>query len=424
MRYYYYVCLVCCFVLNNSIIQCSPHSAFLTGSHSRQRTRPNPKHALPRKSRLQQLEKVLVPPDYKYRAYGKVNITVIDSGGLPWYCYTGEHVRCIPLFRLPGKWRTTRFPHIYTPTTPPNPNKARSTIPTTSTTMTTTTIMEPDEEETTPMTTASRFRSTPLQTVTQIPRLNRELNYSKPIFQEDSIESNLQSDKAGARSISVPQGFTFSKLIKVTTKNSEANSGKSGWKPVKDVSISPQVPRFPSSPLPRNDRFSSQVKFKKTINVVDKGGEHLNFTTQKSNDSSNQGTSKNGNTYTQVNIHHLNWIPIQNSEQDPNAEFQNKIDGNTNFLGPQGDNGYRQSDYIDGEDSSDDSINIDWPMKTFPNFPANGNLILTTTFNDSDTSELQNNRREGSVAESINKFIYSKFVKPNQVKNICELNSS
>ena len=141
MRYYYYICLVCCCVLNISIIQCSPHSAFLTGNHSRQRARSNPRHVLPRKSRLQQLEKVLVPPDYKYRAYGKVNITVIDSGGLPWYCYTGEHVRCIPLFRLPGRWRTTRFPHIYTPTTPPNPNKARSTIRTTTTTMTTTTIL-------------------------------------------------------------------------------------------------------------------------------------------------------------------------------------------------------------------------------------------------------------------------------------------
>ena len=389
MRCYFYVCLVCCFLLNKSIVQCSPHSLFLTANRSRQRTRPSPRHVLPRKSRLQQLEKVLVPPDYKYRAYGKVNITVIDSGGLPWYCYTGEHVRCIPLFRLPGKWRTTRFPHIYTPTTPPNPNKARSTIGTTTTTMTTTTIMEPNEEETTPMTTASRFRSTPLQTATQIPRLNRELNYSKPIYQEDSIESNLRNDKSGARLISVPQGLTFSKLIKVTTKNSEANrkpkQGKEGWKPLQDGNISPQ--------FPRNDRFSSQVKFKKTINVVDKGGQHLNFTTQKFNDSLNKGKPKNGNTYTQVNIHHLNWIPIQNSEHDsrPNAEHQNNIDRKITVGGNR--NGYEQSDYIDGEDSLDDSTNIDFSKYT----------------------ELQNTRGDGSVAESINKFIYSKFVKPNQV---------
>ena len=32
--------------------------------------------------------KVFIPPDIKYWAYGKVNTTVVDAGGLPWYCYT------------------------------------------------------------------------------------------------------------------------------------------------------------------------------------------------------------------------------------------------------------------------------------------------------------------------------------------------
>ena len=154
---------------------------------------------------------------------------------------------------------------------------------------------------------------------------------------------------------------------------------------------------------------------------MDKGGQHLNFTTQKFNDSLNKGDPKNGNTYTQVNIHHLNWIPIQNSEQDPrlNAEHPNNIDRTISTLGHHGGNGngYEQSDYIDGEDYLDDSTNRDWAVKNFPNFPANGKLILTTKFNASDASasELQKTRGDGSVAESINQFIYSKFVKPNQV---------
>ena len=63
---------------------------------------------------------VLIPPDIKYWAYGKVNTTVVDAGGLPWYCYTYRQTHCRPLFNLPGKWRTTRGPFV-------SQNPARST---------------------------------------------------------------------------------------------------------------------------------------------------------------------------------------------------------------------------------------------------------------------------------------------------------
>ncbi len=55
-------------------------------------------------------EKVYVPPDIKYWAYGKVNTTIVDGGGLPWYCYTYRQTHCRPLFKLPANWRTTRRP--------------------------------------------------------------------------------------------------------------------------------------------------------------------------------------------------------------------------------------------------------------------------------------------------------------------------
>ncbi len=53
---------------------------------------------------------VFVPPDIKYWAYGKVNTTIVDGGGLPWYCYTYRQTHCRPLFKLPANWRTTRRP--------------------------------------------------------------------------------------------------------------------------------------------------------------------------------------------------------------------------------------------------------------------------------------------------------------------------
>ena len=72
-------------------------------------------------------EPVLVPPDIKYWAYGKVNTTVVDAGGLPWYCYTYRQTHCRPLFNLPAKWRTTRGPFV-------SQNPARSTTQTPRTT--------------------------------------------------------------------------------------------------------------------------------------------------------------------------------------------------------------------------------------------------------------------------------------------------
>ena len=373
MRYYHFICVVHCFILSKNNLQCSPHSAFLAGNLPRPRARPSQNLATPRNARLQQTERVLVPPEYKYKAFGKVNITVIDSGGLPWYCYSGEHVRCVPLFRLPGKWRTTRFPNIYTPSTPPNPNKARSTVSTTTTT-TLTTIVEP-QEETTPMTTAARLRSTPQQTATQIPRLNRELNFSKPVFQEKGIESNLQKANSEPRSIPVPVGLTFSKLIRVSSKKDspETNKGRAGWKPIHG-----------GSKLPinvKNGGSSSVIKFKKTIKVVDKGGQHLNFTTQKATDSSKKA-NRNEYTYTQVNGPR-NWVPMIDGykEDRTNDEFQSKIDTEAIF---------------------------------FANEEGSGNGNEQSNFMIQDGQG--NNRREGSVAESINKFIYTKFVKPNQVR--------
>ena len=426
MKCYYYICLVSVLVFYKNDVQCSPHSSFMTGNVSRQRKRINPRPSSPRGGRAQETEKVLVPPDYKYKAYGKVNITVIDSGGLPWYCYTGDHVRCVPLFRLPGKWRTTRFPNIYTPTTPSNPNKARSAIPTnpnkarstipTTTTTSSTTLMAP-EEETTPMTTAARFRSTPINTATQIPRLNRELNYSKPITQEKSIESNLQRDRGQARFLSIPEGLTFSKLIKVVTgtqDKTDSNSKKSVRKPTnqaKNVGV-PQRTKNVGAPQRTKDNGvpSSVVKFKKTIKVVDKGGPHLNFTTQKWIDKLKENIP-NGNTYTRVNLNNEGWVPIQSSNhvRRPNNEIQSKID----IVPFQGGDPNAQIDHTQ----------MDWMRNNFPDMPAKTNLMLTSTFNinDSSTSTLQKNTKEGSVAESINQFIYSKFVRPNQVRSIHRL---
>jgi hypothetical protein len=72
-------------------------------------------------------EKIFIPPDIKYWAYGKVNTTIVDAGGLPWYCYTYRQTHCRPLFDLPAKWRTTRKPFV-------SSNPARSTTKAPSTT--------------------------------------------------------------------------------------------------------------------------------------------------------------------------------------------------------------------------------------------------------------------------------------------------
>ena len=359
---------------------------------------------------------------YKYKTYGKVNITVIDSGGLPWYCYTGNHVRCIPLFRLPGKWRTTRFPNIYTPTTPPNPNKARSTIPpnrskfrsTLSTTTTTslTTLMVP-EEETTPMTTAARFRSTPIKTATQTPMLDREPKYSKPETQEQSVDSNLQRDKSQARFLSIPEGLTFSKLIKVVTGNNndkvESTTGKPVRKPINLQSIG--IPRRTKN----KGAPSSKIQFKQTINNEDKGGPQLNFTTKPIETTKKEtwidrlkNNIPDDSSYTKVNINNEGWVPIQHSnfERIPNNEFQSKID-----IIPS------QDEFDFNHDGEIDRTQIDWMRNNFPDMQEKTNQMLTSTFNidASSTPELQNNGKDGSLAESINQFIYSKFGKPNQV---------
>ena len=383
MSYYHFIRVACCITLSINIVISSPHSAFLAENSQRSSSRSHQNLSSVRRSaRLQEQEKVLVPPDYKYKAFGKVNITVIDSGGLPWYCYTGNHVRCVPLFRLPGKWRTTRFPHIYTPTTPPNPNKARSTITTTTTTFSTT-IMVP-EEDTTPMTTAARFSSTTNQFATRIPRLNRELNYSRPVYQEEIVESKLQKETSLPSSIPVPEGLTFSRLINVSPKKktSERNKGRAGWKNTQQNRRN--LPR-----RTQNNRPSSVIKFRKTINVVDKGGQHLNFTTQKINeDRSQTWNAENGNSYTKVNINHDGWIPIN---VDSNR-FQSRLDSdvqNNHFNG-----------LNDVREANNDEIN-QW----------------TSSFSmeDSSNGELSNGRREGFVAQNINQFIYTKFVRPNQV---------
>ena len=435
MKWYFFICVVHVLVLQEINVQCSPHSAFSTGNLSRQRSRTTSRSSTVRGGRSQEVEKVLVPPDYKYKAYGKVNITVIDSGGLPWYCYAGNHVRCLPLFRLPGKWRTTRFPNIYTPTTPPNPNKARSTppnpnkarstMPTTTTTFLTT-LMAP-EEETTPMTTAARFRSTPIRTATQISMLDREPKYSKSSTQEENIDSNLRRDRSQARFLSIPEGLTFSKLIKVVTGNNdnvESTTGKPVRKPINLENV--KLPRRktnarpPPSKVPQRTTNagppSSNVKFKKTIEVVDKGGPHLNFTTKKWIDRLKDNIP-NENSYTKVNINNEGWVPIQNSNfvNRPNNEIQSKID----IVSPQ-DDLYFDHNGNGNQEFEADPTQIDWMRNNFPDMPEKTNQMLTSTFNinGSSSSQLEKNRKEGSVAESINQFIYSKFVKPNQVSCI------
>lgn len=56
-------------------------------------------------------QNVFVPPDIKYWAYGKINTTVIDNLGLPWYCYTNRQTHCMPLFQKPPNFQTTRRPY-------------------------------------------------------------------------------------------------------------------------------------------------------------------------------------------------------------------------------------------------------------------------------------------------------------------------
>jgi hypothetical protein len=53
---------------------------------------------------------VFVPPDIKYWASGDLNSTVLDKMGLPWFCYTVQQTHCVPLFRKPTNFRTTRMP--------------------------------------------------------------------------------------------------------------------------------------------------------------------------------------------------------------------------------------------------------------------------------------------------------------------------
>lgn len=55
-------------------------------------------------------QEVFVPPDIRYWASLKVNTTVYDNLGLPWYCYTNRQTHCIPIFKLPPNFRTTRRP--------------------------------------------------------------------------------------------------------------------------------------------------------------------------------------------------------------------------------------------------------------------------------------------------------------------------
>ena len=55
-------------------------------------------------------QNVFVPPDIKYWAYGKVNTTVYDNLGLPWFCYTNLQTHCLPMFPVPPNFRTTRKP--------------------------------------------------------------------------------------------------------------------------------------------------------------------------------------------------------------------------------------------------------------------------------------------------------------------------
>ena len=53
---------------------------------------------------------VFEPPDILYWARGNDNSTVLDKLGLPWYCYTLQQTHCVPLFKTPANYRTTRRP--------------------------------------------------------------------------------------------------------------------------------------------------------------------------------------------------------------------------------------------------------------------------------------------------------------------------
>ena len=53
---------------------------------------------------------VFEPPDILYWARGVDNSTVFDKLGLPWYCYTLQQTHCIPRFKTPANYRTTRRP--------------------------------------------------------------------------------------------------------------------------------------------------------------------------------------------------------------------------------------------------------------------------------------------------------------------------
>ena len=65
-----------------------------------------PNYVLCNKKKMKLLE--IYPFTFSYWAFGKLNTTVYDDGGLPWFCYTYRQTHCRPLFKLPPKWRTTR----------------------------------------------------------------------------------------------------------------------------------------------------------------------------------------------------------------------------------------------------------------------------------------------------------------------------
>ena len=259
------------------------------------------------------------------------------------------------------------------------------------------------------MTTAARFRSTPVKTTTQTPMLDRKPKFSRPSTQEESINANLHRGRNQARFLSIPEGLTFSKLIKVVTGNNdkiESTTGKPVRKPINLENVNLPPRRIKNN----GGQSSSKIKFKKTTKVVENSGPQLNFTTKKTSwlDRLKENIP-NENSYTKVNINNEGWVPIQNSNfvNTPNNEFQSKID----VVPPQDDL------YLNHNGDGVDPTQINWMRNNFPDMPEKTNLMLTSTFNinGSSASELQKNRKEGSVAESINQFIYSKFVKPNQV---------
>ena len=136
----------------------------------------------------------------------------------------------------------------------------------------------------------------------------------------------------------------------------------------------------------------------------------MNFTTSKVNDSVKLATDED-NSYTRVDINTLNAdeenIPYDRSFNTKEEDVLTK----TSLSGEE------QGAEDEITELRNNSPQLDWSKKKFPNFPTDSTLTLMKSFRikNSSTATAESRSRPGSIASSINQFIYRKFAKPHQV---------